>query len=80
MTHKEFYFWLQGFLNGKTSLTTEEIFAIQKKMEKIKEEDEIDYSDFLKKKNLSQFFNPIQVKIVDDTNDDDLGKPPKIVM
>lgn len=74
MTHKEFYFWLQGFLSGKGNLNASDILTIQKKMEKIK--DDTDYSDFLKKRNSTDILNPIHVKI----ENDDLGKPPKIVM
>lgn len=79
MTHNEFIFWLQGFLDGKNNLNTSQILSIQKKMEKIK--DEVDYSEMIKKNNPSHFFNPLQVSIVDKPNEDDnLGKPPKIVM
>lgn len=75
MTYREFYFWLEGFLNGKPTLNYDEILIVQKKMENIK--DEIDYSGFIKSRRSSELFNPIKI-----TNkpDDDLGKPPKIVM
>lgn len=75
MTHKEFYFWLQGFLSGKNHLNDSEILSIQKKMDTIK--DELSHNSFMKSRTASELFKPIQVDIKDD---DELGKPPKIVM
>ena len=55
MTHKEFYFWLQGFLSGKGNLNASDILAIQKKMEKIK-----DYLTVGDKKTLIEHIKSIE--------------------
>jgi hypothetical protein len=43
MTHKEFYFWLDGFMTNRkwTSITQVDIETIQEKMKEVKEDNRI---------------------------------------
>lgn len=81
MTHKEFYIWLDGYLSAKSKEENNgnvyymDIFPILEKMKEVKPESE----DFIKRfveRNQNTYH--YQYKIQKD--DDDLGKPPKIVM
>lgn len=61
MTHKEFYFWLQGYLYGKLEDKTIEIGPIIQKMDMVKENETIRIGQ----PNTTQFplpINPFPVK------------------
>jgi len=78
MTYKEFYFWLDGYLTGKLENKHIDITLIVKKMGEVK--DDFDLEKFSKlSKTQQQYFNPISVPLTT-KDDDDLGRPPKIVM
>lgn len=74
MTHKEFYHWLEGYLQGKENMSYDQIAVfivdVKNKMKEVK-----DGNTF--------FPNPRTVVPYSPTKEDghdDLGKPPKIVM
>jgi len=75
MTHKEFYYWLDGFLHDKKNLSYDELavflLTIKEKMGKVKEDSKFNIERPI---NIPIPVNPIKVE------DDSLGKPPKIVM
>ena len=80
MTYKEFYFWLDGFMTNRcwTTIKQVDIESIQEKMKEV-----TNYFDLEKFSKLSktrqQYFNPISVPLTT-KDEDDLGKPPRIVM
>ena len=79
MTHKEFYFWLDGFLTNRNypNIKESDIDSIKDKMKQVK--GELDFSVEKYKGHKSTYpFNPIN-PIIGGVNDD-LGYPPKIVM
>jgi len=76
MTHKDFYFWLQGYLYGKLENEHIEIFPIVEKMGKVKEVDPFFSNPPTK---MPKTFNRIKVPLFN-ADEDELGKPPKIVM
>ena len=41
MTHKEFYFWLEGYLHGRLEKKTIDILPIVEKMNLVKEDNKI---------------------------------------
>jgi hypothetical protein len=68
MTHKEFYFWLEGYLHGRLEDEKLEIVPIIEKMNKVKE----DVSEPILK-----IFNPIPVPVNPFPNtSDDPYRPP----
>lgn len=84
MTHKEFYIWLDGYFSVKSKEENDgnvyfmDIVPIIEKMKEVKDDSENFMSKFLEKR--TQNFHSHSIKIDIDDNDDDLGKPPKIVM
>ncbi len=82
MTYKEFYFWLDGYLSAKSKEENNgnvhfmDIFPILEKMKEVKDET-LDISKF---KHLTSRQNNIVIPEYRPNDDDDLGKPPKIVM
>lgn len=71
MTHKEFYIWLEGYLYGKLENKHIDITPIVEKMGQVREDKTV---------NIQRPMNiPIPVNQFK-FEDDDLGKPPKIVM
>jgi hypothetical protein len=76
MTHKEFYFWLEGYLHGRLEDEQIHITPIIQKMNEVKEVSPLFPS--------SRTTVPIQIPIPNnpfkDDGYDDLGTPPKIVM
>ena len=85
MTYKEFYVWLDGFMTNRswTTIKQVDIESIQEKMKEVKDDSKEDIKNFLLKRECetrTQLFgtNPIEIKPRKD--DDDLGKPPRIVM
>jgi esterase/lipase len=82
LSYKEFYVWLDGFMTNRdwTTIKQVDIESIQKKMKEVKDENEFDLEKFSKfSKTRQQYFNPISVPLKT-KDDDDLGKPPRIVM
>lgn len=77
MTYKEFYIWLEGFMTNRswTVVQQKDIETIQEKMKKVKEEPDFDINKW---KHLSKI-SSLPITINPDDNDE-LGKPPKIVM
>ena len=90
MTHKEFYIWLDGFMTNRrwTVIQQIDIETIQEKMKQVKEEPEFDVDKWKHLSNrqsslpittIPKSFNRIKVPLFN-ADEDDLGKPPKIVM
>ena len=79
MTHKEFYFWLDGFLTNRnfTNIKESDIDSIKDKMKQVKGELDFNVEKYTGHKSTYPF-NPIN-PIIGGVNDD-LGYPPKIVM
>lgn len=77
--HKEFFFWLDGYLTNRSWTTVQEsdIDVIKEKMKEVKNENSFDVNRFTVNKSTHPF-NPIN-PIIGGVNDD-LGYPPKIVM
>ena len=76
MTHKEFYFWLEGYLTGKLEDNNIDISPIVEKMQEVK-----DFDPFFPNPvtTIPKTFNRIKVPLFN-ADEDELGKPPKIVM
>ena len=74
LSYKEFYIWLQGYLTGKSENI--DIEPILKKMVEVK-----DFDPFFPNPptTIPKTFNRIKVPLFND-DEDELGKPPKIVM
>ena len=72
MTYKEFYIWLEGYLYGKLENKHIDIVPIVEKMGQVKEDKVVNIQ---KPMNIPIPVNPFKFE-----DDDDLGKPPKIVM
>ena len=83
MTHKEFYIWLDGYFSAKSKEENDgnvyfmDIVPIIEKMKKVKDDSENFMSKFLEKRTQNLHSHSIKI---DMDKDDDLGKPPKIVM
>ena len=83
MTHKEFYFWLEGYIHSKNNLSYDELAVfidiIKDKMNKVK-----DVDPFFPNPStiVPHRFEPVPVPSnpFKDDGYDDLGAPPKIVM
>lgn len=75
MSYKEFYIWLEGYLHGKLENKHIDITPIVEKMNQVKDEFDLD-----KFKNLGKMKGLEPITIRPNRDDDDLGKPPKIVM
>jgi hypothetical protein len=75
ITHKEFYFWLEGYLHGRLEDEHIQITPIIKKMNEVKDVDSFFPNPIT---SIPSPFNPIIATLSD--KDDDLGTPPKIVM
>jgi hypothetical protein len=76
MTHKEFYFWLEGYLTGKLEDNNIDISPIVEKMREVKEIDPFFPNP---PTTIPKTFNRIKVPLFN-ADEDELGKPPKIVM
>jgi len=79
MTHKEFFAWLEGYLEGNRDDNFVDPRPIVKKMEKVNDIDPF----FPGERKISRHqFEPIPVPSnpFKDDGYDDLGTPPKIVM
>jgi len=76
LSHKEFYYWLEGYLHGRLEDEHISIAQIVQKMNEVKE-----VSPFFPN---SRTTVPIQIPVpknpFKDDGYDDLGAPPKIVM
>lgn len=86
MTYKEFYIWLQGFMTNRdwTVIKEIDIDIILEKMKVVNDDPEDLVKKFLSKRGCetkTQLFgsNPIEIKPRKD-DEDDLGKPPRIIM
>jgi len=78
MTHKEFYIWLEGYLEGNRDDKFVDPRPIVKKMEEVKDIDPF-FSN--PKINVHRFEPvPLPPNPFKDDGYDDLGRPPKIVM
>lgn len=79
LNHKEFFFWLDGYLTNRswTVVKESDIDVIKEKMKEVKGELDFDVNKN-KVHKLTYPFNPIN-PIIGGVNDD-LGYPPKIVM
>jgi len=77
MTYKEFYIWLEGYLHGKLENKHIDIAPIVEKMGKVSEEPVFDIDKWKHLSNRQISSLPITIKPDDN---DELGKPPKIVM
>jgi len=78
MTHKEFFAWLEGYLEGNRDDKFVDPRPIAKKMEEVK-----DFDPFFSnpKINVHRFEPvPLPSNPFKDDGYDDLGRPPKIVM
>jgi hypothetical protein len=76
INYKEFYVWLDGFMTNRdwTTIKQVDIESIQEKMKEVK--DDFKLSDFTNlKQNIPYLTTSIKYR-----DDDDLGKPPRIVM
>ena len=69
MTHKDFYFWLQGYLHGRLENKHIEITPIIEKMSKVK--DEFDFNNFIKMTKKQKYNEPIIVDSKEQLNDRD---------
>ena len=84
MTHKEFYFWLEGYLHEKKISSYDDaatfLLVIKEKMNEVKEIDPF----FSNPRNVVPQLQPITIPTpknpFKDDGYDDLGIPPKIVM
>jgi len=72
MTHKEFYIWLEGYLYGKLENKHIDIAPIVEKMQEVKDEPKFGVAE--------PYIAPIPINPFVKRDDDNLGKPPKIVM
>ena len=81
MTHKEFYFWLEGYLTGKLEDKNIDISPIVEKMQEVKDVDPFfpNPPTTIPKSFNPKSFNRIKVPLFN-ADEDELGKPPKIVM
>ena len=80
ITYKQFYSWLDGFMTNRdwTTIKQVDIESIQEKMKEVTDDFDLEKFSNLSK-NRQQYFNPISVPLTI-KDDDDLGKPPRIVM
>jgi len=80
LIYKEFYVWLDGFMTNRdwTTIKQVDIESIQEKMKEVTDDFDLEKFSNLSK-NRQQYFNPISVPLTI-KDDDDLGKPPRIVM
>ena len=83
MTHKEFYFWLEGYIHSKNNLSYDDlavfIDTVKDKMKKVKDNNPF----FPNPSTITPHrFEPVPVPSnpFKDDGYDDLGSPPKIVM
>ena len=86
MNYKEFYIWLEGFMTNRdwTVIREKDIDTILEKMKGVTDDPQDLVKNFLSKRGCetkTQLFgnNPIEIKPRKD-DEDDLGKPPRIVM
>lgn len=80
MTHKEFYFWLEGYLHGRLENEHITITPIIEKMNEVKDIDPF----FSNPRKVASQLQPITIPTpknpFKEDGYDDLGAPPKIVM
>ena len=83
MNHREFYFWLEGFLQNKRNLSYDELAVfIDTVKDKMKEVKDVDPFFPNPSTIVPHRFEPVPVPSnpFKDDGYDDLGAPPKIVM
>jgi len=78
ITYKQFYSWLEGYLYGKLENKHIDIAPIVEKMKEVTDDFDLEKFSNLSKTR-QQYFNPISVPLTT-KDEDDLGKPPRIVM
>jgi hypothetical protein len=71
MTHKEFYFWLEGYLTGKLEDKNIDISPIVEKMNEVKDNENI--FPRISRTTVPSPFNPVIMPL---KKDDDPYKPP----
>ena len=76
LSYKEFYIWLEGYLTGKLEDKNIDISPIVEKMQEVKEIDPFFPNPIT---TIPKSFNRIKVPLFN-ADEDELGKPPKIVM
>ena len=76
LSYKEFYIWLEGYLTGKLEDKNIDISPIVEKMQEVKEIDPFFPNPVT---IIPKTFNRITVPLFN-ADEDELGKPPKIVM
>jgi hypothetical protein len=76
LTHKEFYFWLEGYLHGRLEDKHIQITPIVEKMNEVKEVNPL----FPNSRTTTPITIPTPKNPFKDDGYDDLGTPPKIVM
>jgi hypothetical protein len=76
LNYKEFYFWLEGYLHGRLEDKHIPITPIVEKMNEVKDVDPFFPNPIT---TIPKTFNRIAVPLFN-TDEDELGKPPKIVM
>jgi len=76
ISFKEFYFWLEGYLHGKLEDKNIDISPIVEKMQEVKDVDPFFPNPST---TIPKPFNRIKVPLFN-ADEDELGKPPKIVM
>ena len=81
LSYKEFYFWLEGYLTGKLEDKNIDISPIVEKMQEVKDVDPFfpNPPTTIPKSFNPKSFNRIKVPLFN-ADEDELGKPPKIVM
>lgn len=83
LSHKEFYIWLDGYISAKSKEENNgnvyymDIFPIIEKMKEVKDEKDSTLSELISKYRNT---NPPVLPIRPRKDDDELGRPPKIVM
>lgn len=82
MNHREFYFWLEGFLQNKRNLSYDELAVfIDTVKDKMKDVKDVDPFFSNPKINVPRFEPvPIPPNPFKEDGYDDLGTPPKILM
>jgi hypothetical protein len=86
MNYKEFYIWLEGFMTNRdwTVIREKDINTILEKMKGVTDDPQDLVKNFLSKRGSetkTQLFGHNQIEIKPRKDDeDDLGKPPRIVM
>ena len=78
ISYREFYIWLEGYLEGRLEDKNIPITPIVEKMSQVEDGTDFDIEKF---KQLGRRPNPIVIReYKPNNNDGELGAPPKIVM